>query len=216
MANEVFAALDSEYYDWNEVRVTSIRELTAVMKRLNDAQEAATRLKRVLQSVFETHYSFDLELMKKQNIGATVKQLEKYKGTTVYTVAFVTQNALAGHAIPINQGLLETMRVVGVISDKEAKKGTVPGLERIVAKSKGARDRHDPASTGRRTLSQPVRPNNPQATFGNRAQVQREPAEASQQKGRAHRGRESGGRKKRLLKSSRENRWQQKSSPKKK
>ena len=138
VANEVFATLDSDYYDWNEVRVTSIRELTAVMKRLNDAQEAATRLKRVLQSVFETHYSFDLELMKKQNIGATVKQLEKYKGTSVYTVAFVTQNALAGHAIPINQGLLETMRVVGVISDKEAKKGTVPGLERIVAKSKGA------------------------------------------------------------------------------
>ncbi len=138
VANEVFATLDSNYYDWNEVRVTSIRELSQVMKRLNDAQEAATRLKRVLQSVFETHYSFDLELMKKQNIGATVKQLEKYKGTTVYTVAFVTQNALAGHAIPINQGLLESMRVVGVISDKEAKKGTVPGLERIVSKSKGA------------------------------------------------------------------------------
>ena len=138
IANEVFATLDSEYYDWNEVRVTSLRELTEVMKRLNDAQEAATRLKRVLQSVFETHYSFDLELMKKQNIGQTVKQLEKYKGTTNYTVAFVTQNALAGHAIPINLGLLESMRVVGVISDKEAKKGTVPGLERIVPKSKGS------------------------------------------------------------------------------
>ena len=138
VANEVFATLNSDYYDWNEVRVTSIRELTEVMKPLNDAQESATRLKRVLQSVFETHYSFDLESMKKQNIGATVKQIEKYKGTTVYTVAFVTQNALSGHAIPINQGLLESMRVVGVISDKEAKKGSVPGLERIVSKSKGA------------------------------------------------------------------------------
>ncbi len=138
VANEVFATLSSDYYDWNEVRVTSIRELTEVMKRLNDAKAAATRLKRVLQSVFETHYSFDLELMKKQNIGQTVKQLEKYKGTTGYTVAFVTQNALSGHAIPINQGLLESMRVVGVISEKEAAKGSVPGLERIVPKSKGA------------------------------------------------------------------------------
>ena len=138
VANEVFATLSSDYYDWNEVRVTSLRELSEVMKRLNDARAAATRLKRVLQSVFETHYSFDLELMKKQNIGQTVKQLEKYNGTTGYTVAFVTQNALAGHAIPINLGLLESMRVVGVISDKEAKKGSVPGLERIVPKSKGA------------------------------------------------------------------------------
>lgn len=137
IANDVFAALSSDYYDWNEVRVTSIRELSDVMKPLNDPKESATRLKRVLQSVFETHYSFDLEPMKKQNIGQTVKQLEKYNGTTRYTVAFVTQNALGGHAIPINRGLLESMRVVGVVSDNEAKKGTVPGLERAVPKSKG-------------------------------------------------------------------------------
>ncbi len=137
VANEVFATLNSDYYDWNEVRVTSIRELTETMKRLNDAKDAAKRLKRVLQSVFETYYSFDLELMKKQNIGQTVKQLEKYNGTTNYTVAFVTQNALAGHAIPINHGLLESMRVVGVVSDKEAAKGSIPGLERVVPKSKG-------------------------------------------------------------------------------
>ena len=137
VANEIFATLSSNYYDWNEVRVTSIRELAEVMKPLNDPKESATRLKRVLQSVFETHYSFDLELMKKQNIGQTAKQIEKYKGSTNYTVAFVTQNALGGHSIPINLGLLESMRVVSVISDSEASKGTVPGLERTVSKTKG-------------------------------------------------------------------------------
>lgn len=137
VANEVFNSLAADYYDWNEVRVTSIRELAQLMKALNDPEAAATRLKRVLQSVFETHYSFDLEGMKKQNIGQTVKQIEKYNGTTRYIVGFVTQNALGGHAIPINDGLLESMRVVGVISDAEAKKGTVPGLERAVPKNKG-------------------------------------------------------------------------------
>ena len=137
VVEEVFATLSNDYYDWNEVRVTSIRELSQVMKALNDPEEAATRLKRVLQSVFETHYTFDLEPMKKQNIGQTVKQLEKYNGTTRYTVNFVVQNALGGHAIPINKGLLESMRVVGVVSDNEAKKGTVPGLERAVPKTKG-------------------------------------------------------------------------------
>lgn len=138
LANQVYASLAADYYDWNEVHVTSIRELTDVMKPLNDPKEAATRLKRVLQSVFETHYSFDLEPMKKQNIGATVKQIEKYNGTSSYTVAFVTQNALGGHSIPINRGLLESMRVVGVVSDVEAAKGSVPGLERAIPKSKGA------------------------------------------------------------------------------
>jgi endonuclease-3 len=92
----------------------------------------------VLQSVFETHYSFDLEPLKKQNIGVAVKTLEKYNGSTPFIVAYVTQQALGGHSIPINQGLLQAMHVVGVVSDGEAAKGAVPGLERVVPKSKGA------------------------------------------------------------------------------
>lgn len=137
-AEKVIAALTTDYFDWNEVRVSSLRELAEVMKPLNDAEDAAMRLKRVLQSVFETQYSFDLEPFRKQNLGATIKQLEKFHGTTPFTIAYVTQHGLGGHSIPINQGLLEAMRVVGVVSDAEAAKGTVPGLERAVPKTKGA------------------------------------------------------------------------------
>jgi endonuclease-3 len=137
-ADKVFHALTSDYFDWNEVRVSSIRELAEVMKPLNDSEEAAMRVKRVLQSVFETQYSFDLEPMKKQNIGQAIKQLEKFHGSTPFSVAYVTQHGLGGHSIPINQGLLEAMRVVQVVSDAEAAKGSVPGLERAVPKTKGA------------------------------------------------------------------------------
>lgn len=136
-AETVFEALSQEFYDWNEVRVTSIRELVVIMKPLNDPVESAKRLKRVLQSVFETHYSFDLESLKKQNIGQTTKQLEEYNGSTGFIVAYVTQHALGGHSIPVNEGLLRAMHVVGVVSDSELKKGRVPGLERAVPKSKG-------------------------------------------------------------------------------
>ncbi|MCA9237881.1 MAG: hypothetical protein KDA44_20545 [Planctomycetales bacterium] len=136
-ADQVFESLKVDYFDWNEVRVSTLRELTAVMKPLNDPEGAATRLKRVLQSVFETHYSFDLEPMRKQNLGQAAKQVEKYNGSTPFTVAYVTQHGLAGHSIPVNRGLLECFRIVGIVSDAEAAKGQAPGLERAVAKSKG-------------------------------------------------------------------------------
>jgi endonuclease-3 len=136
-AERVFQTLSTDYFDWNEVRVSTIRELAEVLKPLNDPADAATRLKRLLQSVFETHYSFDLEPMKKQNIGQAVKTLEKYNGSTPFVVAYVTQQALGGHSIPINEGLLESFRIVGVVSDAEAAKKVVPGLERAVPKSKG-------------------------------------------------------------------------------
>ena len=105
-AERVFGLLVTDYFDWNEVRVSSIRELTELIRPLNDAEESAMRVKRVLQSVFETHYSFDLEPLKKQNIGQAIKLLEKVHGTTPFTIAYVTQHGLGGHSIPINQGLL--------------------------------------------------------------------------------------------------------------
>jgi len=136
-ADQVFESLSRDYFDWNEVRVSTIQELSEVMKPLNDPVASATRLKRVLQSLFEIHYAFDLEAFKKQNIGQVVKQLAKYKGVTPFIIAFVTQNGLGGHAIPVNQGLLEALFAVGVISESEAAKGTVPGLERTISKSNG-------------------------------------------------------------------------------
>ena len=136
-AEQVFSTMLNNYFDWNEVRVSTLRELTEVTKPLVDAPEAAARLKQTLHSVFESVYQFDLELLKKQNIGQAAKQIQKLNGSTRFTVAYVTQMALGGHSIPINRGLLIAMEVIGVISAAEAKTGRVPGLERAVSKSKG-------------------------------------------------------------------------------
>jgi hypothetical protein len=136
-AEQVFAALKNDYFGWNEVRVSTIRELTDACRALVNPAESAARLKQTLHSVFESVYEFDIESMKKQNIGAAAKTLHKYNGTTPFAVAYVTQHALGGHAIPLNKGAMITMHAVGIVSDDEFAKNTVPGLERAVPKSKG-------------------------------------------------------------------------------
>lgn len=137
-AEQVFSALKQDYFGWNEVRVSTIRELTDALKPLVNPAESAARLKQTLHSVFESVYEFDIEPLKKQNIGQAAKHLQKYNGTTAFAVAYVTQHALGGHSIPLNRGALITLHTVGVISDDEFKKSVVPGLERAVSKSKGA------------------------------------------------------------------------------
>lgn len=136
-AEQVFATLKNDYFDWNEVRVSTIRELTDIMKSLVNPAEAAARLKQTLHSVYESVYQFDIESMKKQNIGQAVKQLEKHKGTTPFVVSYVTQMSLGGHSIPVNRGLLVALHTVGVISEDEFAKQSVPGLERTIPKTKG-------------------------------------------------------------------------------
>lgn len=136
-AERAYDTLREEYFGWNEVRVSTRRELAEVMKGLNDPDEAADRLKRSLHSVFESVYEFDIEPLKKQNLGQAVKQLQSYKGVDDFVVAYATQNSLGGHSIPVNRGLLIALRTLDIISEAEADAGTAPGLERAVPKSKG-------------------------------------------------------------------------------
>ncbi|MFO7902287.1 MAG: hypothetical protein ACQESR_03595 [Planctomycetota bacterium] len=137
-ADEAFAKLQQTYYDWNEVRVTTVSELCEVLSRLPKPQVTASHLRRTLQSVFEQYYSFDLEPLKKENIGKAVQQLEKLDGISKFAMAFVIQNGLGGHAIAVSGDARETLRVLGIISDEEAAEKRVPGLERAIPKNKGA------------------------------------------------------------------------------
>jgi hypothetical protein len=136
-ADEALAKLKELYFDWNEIRVTTVSELAEVLSGLPDATAAGQRIKRALQSVFETGYQFDLEALRKQNLGKAEKELERIQGTTPFVRSYVAQNALAGHSIPVNQGAMEVLYAVGVLTDSEIEKGQVPGLERAIPKNKG-------------------------------------------------------------------------------
>src|SRR3972149_11792951 len=76
-AEEAFAALVHTFFDWNEVRVTSISELSEVMACLPDPRATANRIKRVLHAIFEATFNFDLEEKRKKNLGPTIARLAK-------------------------------------------------------------------------------------------------------------------------------------------
>jgi endonuclease-3 len=136
-ADEVFARLDESFFDWNEVRVTTVTELTEICRGLQDPAATASNVRKSLHGIFESQFSFDLEPLKKENIGKAVKQLEKHDGVTPFAIGYVVQQALGGHAIPIDEGLIQTMLVLGVITPAEAEQKIIPGMERAIPKSKG-------------------------------------------------------------------------------
>jgi endonuclease-3 len=137
-ADEVLHRLQANFFDWNEVRVTTVTELTEHLAPLPDPAAAATRVKKNLQSLFEARYSFDLEDMVKMNQGKAVAELEKLGGMSRFVLNYLIQNALGGHAIPVSASILKVLILTEIVSEPEAAKGQIPGLERAVAKSKGA------------------------------------------------------------------------------
>lgn len=136
-AEEACATILEEYFDWNEIRVSSVRELTETLARLNDPPGAAGRLKRILQHVFEANYSFDLEGLRKQNLGPATEALRKIDGATPFAVSYVVQSALGGHSIPLDVGTLEVMRILDLATESEIESHAIAGLERAIPKNKG-------------------------------------------------------------------------------
>lgn len=136
LADEAFAKCEQEFFDWNEVRVTSITELAEVLAHLPAPANTAVRLKRCLQGTFEAFYAFDIDQLKKENLGKAVAKFESMSGITPFVLAYLVQHGLGGHAIPVNGSALRLMLVCGIISPQEAAEGRVPGLERAIPKNK--------------------------------------------------------------------------------
>ena len=137
LADEGMAKCEQEFFDWNEVRVTTVTELSQVLSRLPDPNKAAQRIKSNLQSIFEEFYTFDLDHMKKDNLGKATTKFERMPGMTPFVLGYTVQHGLGGHSIPVDYSAMVIMLATGIASQGEANSGKVPGLERAIPKSKG-------------------------------------------------------------------------------
>lgn len=136
-AEEAFQRMQELFVDWNEIRVTTVTELADALRNLPDPTAAAARIKRTLQSIFETRYSFDLEDMRKMNQGKAIQEVEKFQGVSRFMLGYVVQQAFGGHTIPVSDSIMNILLLTGVVTQAEAEKGQTPGLERAISKSKG-------------------------------------------------------------------------------
>jgi endonuclease III len=137
-ADRAFRALQERFYDWNEIRVSSAREIADILD-LPQAEARAQRLVEFLQEVFETTYSFDLESLHKKGLKQAAKQLSRYQAANDYSVAWVVQHSLGGHAIPLDKPSIRVLRRLGLLEEHGNDLETLrASIEHHVPKPKGA------------------------------------------------------------------------------
>jgi endonuclease III len=136
-ADKAFDRLSKLFFDWNEVRVSHPHEIEEVLDGLPDPGVAAQRVISLLQEVFESTFSFDLEGLNKKGMKQAAKQIGRYQAADDYTVAWVTQQSLGGHAIPVDAPVLRTARRLGLIEDERHAEAARASLEHQVPKAKG-------------------------------------------------------------------------------
>jgi endonuclease III len=137
VAEKAFARLKQAYADPNEVRVTTVAELAETLHDLPDPARAALSLRRALQGVFESTYTFSLDHARKHSLAHGLKVLEGLHGVPPFAVHYVASTALGGHLIPLDRGALAGLWLCGLITQQEYDSGKVAGLERIIPKKAG-------------------------------------------------------------------------------
>jgi endonuclease-3 len=137
-ADRAFRALSERFFDWNEIRVSSPRELEEALSDLPEPESRATRLISLLQEIFETTFSFDLEPLHKKALKQAAKQLARYQAANDYTVSWVVQNALGGHAIPLDGPTVRVLRRLGFLEENQDDPEILrASLEHLIPKIRG-------------------------------------------------------------------------------
>lgn len=136
-ADRAFQNLRERFYDWNEIRVSSPREIEEALQGLPRASLRAERLVAFLQEVFETTFSFDLEGLEKKGLKQAAKQLARYQASSDYVVAWVLQQSLGGHAVPLDAPSLRVLRRLGLLDDEpEDPEALRTSLEHLIPKAR--------------------------------------------------------------------------------
>ncbi|MCS6851896.1 MAG: hypothetical protein NZ700_12095 [Gemmataceae bacterium] len=137
LADRAFHNLKERFFDWNEVRVSSPREIAEALGEVPQAGERAQRLISLLQEVFETTFSFDLDGLRKKGVKQAAKQLARYQATNDFVVSWVVQRSLDGHAVPLDSPSLRVLRRVGLVEgDDNNLEAIRSSLEHVVPKAK--------------------------------------------------------------------------------
>ncbi|MEM7783879.1 MAG: hypothetical protein AAF623_11045 [Planctomycetota bacterium] len=136
-ADEAMGRLQENFFDWNEVRVTTVAELAESCKGVSVPEETAKSIKKTLHGVFEKYYTYDLEFLKKENLSRAVQTFERFKGVSPFVISYVAQNGLSGHSIPLDRAMMRLFYTIGIVSEDEADSRKVSGLERTIPKAKG-------------------------------------------------------------------------------
>ncbi len=120
--------------DWNEMRVSSAIELNkATGNAVPQGVQRCQALIDALQSVYDRENRLSLDRLKSLGRREARPYLEQLAGTDEYAVASVLLWSLGGHAIPVNNRLLQSLRDADLVNPSADRAEVQAFLERNIS-----------------------------------------------------------------------------------
>ncbi len=120
--------------DWNEIRVSTVEEIEATIGSAPQSAKARCRpLLDALASVYECENVLSLDRLHTLGRRDARTYLEALKGVDDYAVASVTLWSLGGHAIPVDDRLLEALQIADLVHPQASRGEVQAFLERHIS-----------------------------------------------------------------------------------
>ncbi|MEN6308470.1 MAG: hypothetical protein ABFD91_12015 [Anaerohalosphaeraceae bacterium] len=137
-ARKVYKNLLAHFVDFNDLRVCRVEEIQEILEDFTPVgEQVAESLTRLLTTLFDKYDTLSLKGIDEQGKRQAKKELEELGGATRFAINYCFLAAFGGHAIPLNEAMLNYLRSEELV-DTEATSEEVEGfLERHISASAG-------------------------------------------------------------------------------
>jgi hypothetical protein len=135
LADGAYERLWSAFHDLNELRVSSITELvTHVFDGMPDPDWRAHRVRNILQYVFEKHFEFAFEGLRRKTLELATKQLFKIRDLSPFVRNYALQTALETHVVPVDRLMTNASIWLGLVPPAESPEQAAESLKSTARK----------------------------------------------------------------------------------
>jgi len=134
-ADRAYAALDEQFHDLNEIRVSAISELAPAVAHQSDPELRAHCVRSILQYVFEDQFEFDLEAVRKKTQEQAAKKIGKIRGISPFVRNYVQQASLGAHLVPLDERMTAAVVWLGLVDPGTSTEAAADALKPAVRKA---------------------------------------------------------------------------------
>ncbi len=137
-AQKAFAALKSAYVDWNEVRVTSIREISSLIGSKGCAPKRSESIKAFLQRLYLDTNMVSMQPVRKMSTKRAKEYVEETTGLPSEQVATILLEAFDIPVVPINKQIKYALVRLGLVKMGSTPRQVQKMFLRLASKGKAA------------------------------------------------------------------------------
>lgn len=140
-AQTAFQRLHDDFNDLNEVRVSSISELSAAFEGLPHPERRSLQVRSALGYIFEKSVvserreAFEFDSLQKMTLEQAVKQLGKIRELSEFVRACTLQAILGSHLVPADDRMTDAAVWLGLLPPGTTSETAAEGLKPFVKKA---------------------------------------------------------------------------------